>query len=71
MKDIDREAPPLTEEPEGGGEVVGACVAVLNGIYELRYDYYATTHFKDQQFSASNVRYRPRADIHSTNKARC
>ncbi len=31
MKDIDREAPPLDEEPEeGGGRIDGGCIAVLS-----------------------------------------
>ena len=39
----------ITEVPEeGGGEVVGACVAVPEGLYELRYKYYVTGYFKDQ-----------------------
>ena len=45
MKDIDREAPPLTEEPEGGGEIFGACVAVPDGEYELRYIDYETAMY--------------------------
>ena len=49
MKDIDREAPPLDEEPdEGGGEIIGNCIAIPPGIYEVRYMYYATGYFKDQ-----------------------
>jgi len=43
MKDIDREAPPLTEEPvEGGGTVDGENVLVPEGEYELRYVDYET-----------------------------
>jgi hypothetical protein len=46
MKEIDREAPPLSEEPaEGGGEISGACVAVPDGEYELRYINYETALF--------------------------
>ncbi len=47
MKDIDREAPPLTEEPdEGGGTVDGECVLVPEGEYELRYvDYETATYY--------------------------
>lgn len=46
MKDVDRKAPPLTEEPvESGGEIYGACVAVPDGEYELRYIDYETAMF--------------------------
>ncbi len=47
MKDDDREAPPLTEEPdEGGGSVDGVCVLVPDGKYELRYvDYETATYY--------------------------
>ena len=38
MKDLDREAPPLDEEPEeGSGVVEGDTVLVPEGEYELRY----------------------------------
>ncbi len=46
MKEIDREAPPQSEEPaEGGGEVAGACVVVPDGEYEIRYMSYETAFF--------------------------
>lgn len=46
MKDIGREAPPLTEEPEeGGGTIDGECVLVPEGEYELRYVDYETGMF--------------------------
>jgi len=47
MKEDDREAPPLTEEPnEGGGIVDGECVLVPEGEYELRYvDYETATYY--------------------------
>jgi len=46
MKDTDREAPPLDEEPEeGGGTVDGVCVLVPDGEYELRYVDYETASY--------------------------
>ncbi len=46
MKDIDREAPPLDEEPEeGGGVVEGETVLVPEGEYELRYVDYETAKY--------------------------
>ncbi len=46
MKDDDREAPLLDEEPdEGGGRIDGGCIAVPNGKYELRYMYYETAMY--------------------------
>ena len=47
MKDDDREAPPLDEEPEeGGGTVDGECILVPEGEYELRYvDYETATYY--------------------------
>ena len=46
MKVDDREAPPLTEEPdEGGGSVDGVCVLVPDGEYELRYVDYETAMY--------------------------
>jgi len=49
MKDDDREAPPLDEEPEeGGGEILGTCLSIPPGMYEVRYMYYATGYFRDQ-----------------------
>lgn len=37
------------EEPdEGGGEVVGNCIPIPSGTYEVRYMYYSTGYFKDQ-----------------------
>ena len=49
MKDDDREAPLLDEEPDGGGgEIIGNCIPIPPGIYEVRYMYYATGYFKDQ-----------------------
>ena len=46
MKDIDREAPPLDEEPEeGGGVVEGETVLVAEGEYELRYVDYETANY--------------------------
>ena len=46
MKDDDREAPPLDEEPEeGGGTVDGECVLVPEGEYELRYVDYETASY--------------------------
>jgi len=48
MKDDDREAPPLDEEPdEGGGEVIGNNIVIPSGNYEVRYMCYATSYFKD------------------------
>ena len=46
MKDDDREAPPLDQEPdEGGGTVDGECVLVPEGEYELRYVDYETGNY--------------------------
>ncbi len=47
MKDVNREAPPLDEEPEeGGGIVEGETVLVPEGEYELRYvDYETATYY--------------------------
>lgn len=36
------------ERGEGGGDIIGSCVAVPDGQYELRYMYYQTGYFKDQ-----------------------
>ena len=33
---------------EGGGDIIGSCVVVPEGRYELRYMYYQTGYFKDQ-----------------------
>ena len=49
MKDVDRESPPPDEEPEdGGGELAEICITVPDGIYEVRYMFYATSYFRDQ-----------------------
>jgi hypothetical protein len=46
MKDDGRDGSPRSEESdEGGGEVVGACIAVPKGEYELRYIDYETARF--------------------------
>jgi len=46
MKDDDREAPSIDEEPvEGGGTVDGECVLVPEGEYELRYVDYETASY--------------------------
>lgn len=46
MKDDDREAPLIDEEPdEGGGTVDGECVLVPEGEYELRYVDYETASY--------------------------
>ncbi len=38
----------VSEEPdEGGGEIVGNCIPIPSGIYEVAYLYYATAYFKD------------------------
>ena len=49
MKDGDRDGLPLTEEPdEGGGEIIGNCIVIPPGTYEVRYMYYGTGRFRDQ-----------------------
>ena len=46
MKDIDREAPPLDEEPdEGSGVVEGETILVPEGEYELRYVDFETADY--------------------------
>ena len=38
--------PFVEDEPEeGGGDIVGNCIAIPPGIYEVRYLYYATSYF--------------------------
>ena len=46
MKDLDREAPPLDEEPdEGSGVVEGDTILVPEGEYELRYVDFETADY--------------------------
>ena len=45
---ICREAPEPDEEGDGGGgEIVGNCISILPGIYEVRYVCYTTGYFKN------------------------
>ena len=45
-KDL-KSVPLLDEENEGGGEIIGNCIPIPPGRYEVRYMYYATGYYKD------------------------